>query len=323
MPSPTKIKSIVCTLDLASSASREITAWSVAATRLLGADLCLFHAIAPRGDPLHPTAEFEYGGGLQTRREARLAQLNQLMQEAEHPFCAEVVTGEPAEALQRLCRSRPVDLVVAGSQSIRGFKRLLMGTVVERLAHMTLCPLLFLRPKRLHPAAIAQIGICCDFSEGDARLIGYGQELARAFRSRIHLLHAMEAAVDDSLVDSTQGPYQEVQQLLQKRIEQKLLDREKAMPAPAAAVGARAVPGSIFGLLDVAADLQIDLLVVGVRRHSLVDKLVVGSSTDAALRRARCHVLTVPLQARTRPAPSNGGPEPAPDLRRRRKDRAG
>ncbi len=298
------IKSIVCTLDLASPASQGLTDWSVTAARLLGAELCLFHAIPSPADQLHPTAEFEYGGDLQDRRELRLAQLRELMQATDFPWRPEVAAGEPAEALQSLCARQPVDLVVAGSQSIRGFKRLLMGTVVERLAHMVLCPLLFLRPARLQPVKIVNIGICCDLSAGDRHLIRYGQELARAFQSRLHLLHAMEAAADDSIVDSTQGPYQEVQQVLQQRIEQKLLNVEKSLPHPVDAVNARTFAGSVaYGLLDVVADMRIDLLIIGVRRKSVIDKLVMGSSTHAALRRARCHVLTVPLAR----LPTEGG----------------
>jgi nucleotide-binding universal stress UspA family protein len=307
MTSQAQIKSVVCTLDLAASMSADIVGWSAAVARRLGADLSLFHAIPSPADQLHPTTEFEHGGDLQAHQALRLSELHRLMQDADLPWRAELAVGEPAEALQHLCRRRPVDLIVAGSQGIKGFKRLLLGTVVERLAQMVLCPFLFLRPAKLHPIEIAHIGICCDLSAGDKRLIRFGHELARVFNSRTHLLHAMESAVDDTLVDSTQGPYQEVQQVLQQRLEQKLLSEEKSIMNPDAKADARIVTGSLkFGLLEFVADMHIDLLVIGVRRHSVVGKLVIGSSTDAALRRARCHVLTVPLGVPPFPVGSEG-----------------
>ena len=37
-----------------------------------------------------------------------------------------------------------------------------------------------------------------------------------------------------------------------------------------------------------------DLLVVGVRRHSGLGKIIIGSSTEAILRKAPCAVLAVP-----------------------------
>jgi nucleotide-binding universal stress UspA family protein len=46
-------------------------------------------------------------------------------------------------------------------------------------------------------------------------------------------------------------------------------------------------------LTKYAVLYNIDLIVLGVRGHSLVEKLFVGSTTDRVVRQATCPVLTV------------------------------
>jgi nucleotide-binding universal stress UspA family protein len=52
-------------------------------------------------------------------------------------------------------------------------------------------------------------------------------------------------------------------------------------------------------LCTYAADQRIDLMVLGTRGLGLVEKLLIGSTTDRVVRRARCPVLSVPAAART------------------------
>ena len=50
----------------------------------------------------------------------------------------------------------------------------------------------------------------------------------------------------------------------------------------------------VRGILDEAAALQSDLIVIGTHGHSGFDRLVLGSVAEKILRKARCAVLTVP-----------------------------
>ena len=50
-------------------------------------------------------------------------------------------------------------------------------------------------------------------------------------------------------------------------------------------------------LIKYAVVNDIDLIVLGVRGHSLVETLFVGSTTDRVLRRAPCPVLSVQPKA--------------------------
>jgi nucleotide-binding universal stress UspA family protein len=47
-------------------------------------------------------------------------------------------------------------------------------------------------------------------------------------------------------------------------------------------------------LIKYAKEYGIDMIILGVRGHTLWDKLMVGSTTDRVIREAPCPVLAVP-----------------------------
>ena len=47
-------------------------------------------------------------------------------------------------------------------------------------------------------------------------------------------------------------------------------------------------------LLSMAQQTQCDLIAVGTQRHSVLERLIVGSVATRVLRSARCSVLAVP-----------------------------
>jgi acetoin utilization deacetylase AcuC-like enzyme/nucleotide-binding universal stress UspA family protein len=293
-----KGRRIVCALHLTPAAPSE-AAWAAFLSQHLGADLTLFHAIHFPSDPLHPIVDFERDGSLHARQERSRKAIQKMMQEhdATVSWDVHIEVGDPAEALQQFCHRNPVDLVITGSRGIKGVKRLLLGTVVERLAHHSICPMLVIRNPQREPRQIMQIGICCDFKADNALLTQWGQELARLLNARICLLHAMESAVDESIVDPTEAPYNRVQQMLQERLAARLLALFScASTYRPLSVSAHIVHGSIKNsLLNLVRSFPIDLLIVGVHPHSAFEKWVLGSTTEAVLRRAPCDVLTVPI----------------------------
>ena len=73
---PPSIRTILCMVDL-SRATKAVIDWSAHFAQLTGAELRLFHAIHMPSDQLHPTAEFERSGDLQTRRAKNKAAIEQ------------------------------------------------------------------------------------------------------------------------------------------------------------------------------------------------------------------------------------------------------
>ncbi len=67
-----------------------------------------------------------------------------------------VVNGQPAEAL--LQESGDADLLVVGSRGLGGFKRLLLGSVSQQVAHHATCPVVIVPPAERSPAEQPEMG---------------------------------------------------------------------------------------------------------------------------------------------------------------------
>jgi acetoin utilization deacetylase AcuC-like enzyme len=79
-------------------------------------------------------------------------------------------------------------------------------------------------------------------------------------------------------------------------LKHRLLDQLPTKTRARVSCRAHLAAGAAKDLLPrLASDIGVDLTVVGVRQHSMLGKLVLGSSTEALLRKAPCHILTVPV----------------------------
>lgn len=290
------MESILCAIDRSPS-SASVAGWGIMLARKLDRTLILFHAIHTPSDQLYPSTEFERGGDLEAQRQEVQKDLEALMGSVDIPWQAQIVLGDPAEMLADYCRQHPVGLVVAGRLEIKGVKRLLMGTVVQRLARMLCCPLLVVRPEMEASAGFDRLGLCCDLHADTASVIEQGVALSQAVSAKMHLLHAMESAVDTRWVDPDEGPYGEVQ----NRMQQRLKDHLRAMVPEKYGLSRQAVPVHLAAgqaaeqLPLLVRKLKLDLLMVGVQSKRSFGKWVVGSTTEAVLRRNNCHVLTIPV----------------------------
>jgi nucleotide-binding universal stress UspA family protein len=114
----------------------------------------LLHVLDPRDVidsldcPVLRTEEqvLEYAPGVLRERAAMLATMNDLSFEAER-----VVThariGPAVEVLMQMAADYDADLMIVGTHGRRGFVRLSLGSVAERLAREARCPVLVARAK--------------------------------------------------------------------------------------------------------------------------------------------------------------------------------
>lgn len=289
------IGSILCMVDL-SAAAKAVIEWSARFAQRTGAELRLFHAINMPSDQLHPSVEFERSDDLQHHRAESRKRIEALVPDLDIPWRLEIVPGDPAESATDYCRRHPIDLIVNGSMGITRLKRLFMGTVVERMARMVACPMLVLRPTDHMSDAIRRVGVCCGLSPVHLPLIQWGGRIADYLDAELVLLNAMESAVNADMVDPTTAPYGQVQELLQSRLKEKLIAMAADVVDPPVAIDAHLTAGSAKDeLSELVKRRSIDLVVVGVRHHTAIGKLMVGSTTEMLLRKAPCHVLTIPI----------------------------
>jgi len=305
-----KIKKILCATDF-TAFSEEAVRFGVSLAQRFDALLSVFHAVYVAQDQLHGNTEFERGG----ERDKAVAQAKIKIKAMMAPFQvkwkAMILVGEPVEQFLKAAAQQGAGLTITASHSLSGFKRLFVGTVVERLCRALTRPLLVVRTSELATSEISRhstpheatgkrkiqdIVVACADNHLSATIIRYAADLALAFNARLHLVHAIEVPIDVSLVEPTDAPYTQVQEHLQDQLRQRLSER---IPQPLRMQGNHLIalyPGIPQEVLPVyAAEHNADLIIVGAWRQSKMENLLIGSTTKAMLRHATCNVLVLPF----------------------------
>lgn len=288
------LQHIVCAVDFSSHTAGVLHAGQLL-SHVFNARLSVFHAVAASHDRFPGATLFEGRG----QPADLLAEAHQRMKELLVPLnnvAAIVVAGDPVAALSGYLQKTPADLVVAARRGFSGIQRVLLGSVVERMARRLATPLLVVGPTKadtVYPRAIHKVVVACDAVDTVSPALVAAMAVARRFEATLHLLHAMELPVQPEVLEPTDGPYGEVQAALQRRLHQRLAK------LPAAAkdlnVAVDILPGPAVEILPpFIRHHKAEILVVGVRPRPRLQQLLIGSTTEAALRHAPCAVMTVP-----------------------------
>jgi len=134
----------------------------------------------------------------------------------------------------------------------------------------------------------------CDFSPDSSLAFQFGLSLAQEFQSELHLAHVIEPPIYKDLLKPAREQGEELQQDLRDLLNEKLTGM-----VPEAARDWCKLKITLLGgqpheeLIKYAVVNDLDLIVLGVRGQSLVEKLFVGSTTDRVIHRAPCPVLSV------------------------------
>ncbi len=298
------IKKIICATDFSPS-SQTAMAYGAVLSREFGAHLSVCHVV-------DLPAYAAYGEALVGHVEARLAETAVVRQRLEEfvgqmPLSWEPLTaeGNPAEEIARLAEGEHADLVITGSRGMGGLKRLLLGSVTARLMQIARAPLLVVRgqdPTLLRDKTafcFSRILVGCDFSVDAERALAFGLDLAQEFQAELHLVHVIEPSfyleLSKTASDLAGELYGEVRLRLESKLLQMVPEEARHWCTPQTALlNGRADEE----LCTYAAAQRVDLMVLGTRGLGLVEKLLIGSTTDRVVRRAQCPVLAVPAAAR-------------------------
>ena len=293
---------ILCAIDF-SKFSKQLIHRGVQLADRLSAELVVFHSVCfPRSASQDTATSEQVGDGEEGVQRAR-AMIEELMAGQQVRWRAEIRIGEPVVELKALVQELPIDLVMTASYDLSGWKRLLLGTVVEELTQTLPVPMLVVKPLRHadrrtqdHPLRLATIQVCCDLVSHCEPLFRWAADLARPFAAKLHCVHALEKPIDVNVIDPTDAPYEEVQQTLLDRLHTRLVEQLPPDMQSDENIATAIVPGTAGAqMVEYAKKHEVDLLIVGVKRHRGIQKRLIGSTTDTALRRAPCQVLTVPV----------------------------
>jgi len=291
---------ILCATDL-SDFSNSAVIQAIGMAKEFGATLYICHVIDLPMVSMHGAAFVYPEDQIEEMKTGAIQQIEGLVKDSALNWEAVVETGPVSSTLCRLAVDQQADLAIVSTHGRTGLKRLFLGSVTERLLRTIACPLLVVTASEKSTGLQAQfkgfgfkqILVGCDFSADSGRAVEYGFSLAQEFEAAIHLVHVVEPFVyrDTTMPDAAKLEiFGGVSDGCRKRLED--LVPEEAHNWCNIQIACEA--GKPFQALKGYADAhQIDLIVLGVRGHSLVETMLLGSTTDRVIRGVSCPVLSV------------------------------
>ena len=189
------IQAIVCAVDF-SPFSSLVVEYGVALARRAGVRLYLIHAVHDPQDEVHPTTIFERGGDLAHLSDDARQRLRAMMTHAAVEWEAVIRFGDPVEQTVAFVNSLPPSLLVSASHGVSGFRRLFIGTVVERLTRALNHPMLVVKPKKDDGhrgfKGFRSVVVSCDGRGHWQRLAPLLPLLQPDAAACMHLVHALE-----------------------------------------------------------------------------------------------------------------------------------
>jgi nucleotide-binding universal stress UspA family protein len=297
-----QLRKILCATDFSEYAENLLN-YGAGLSRQLGARLVVFHTVFFPSDQLYVSSAIEKSEARRRRMANAHEKINTIMQDHDVEWEPYVSYGETVDEILRATSELNIELVVAAIHRITGLQRFFLGTLVEQLARKLNRPFLVINPKRdaknNRPSISLQIKriiVGCNASQPSLPVLRQVGFWASHFDSDVHVLHAIQSPIEPARKeDEPIGPYAKVQEDIQHRLQQKLehlLRQEVRIPQKVQAVVKAGIPKEV--LLEYAIEQTADLMIIGVRQQGSFEKMVIGSTTEAALRNSPCPVLVIP-----------------------------
>lgn len=176
----------------------------------------------------------------------------------------------------------PADLVIMATHGLRGWRRLILGSVTERVIRVGDCPVLSInrndaRPRTSDP--IRKILCPINFSDVARSSVEYASQLGAAFDGELVVVHVVE---ENNRLHAAAGA-RDVRAWIAPAVQNRCSYREIVLRG-----------GAAERVLDCAEDDGADLIVIGAQHKRFRDETVIGTTTERLVRFAHVPVLSVP-----------------------------
>jgi|SRR5208283_4173446 len=205
--------------------------------------------------------------------------------------------GMAQDAILSFAQAQKTDVIVMGTHGRRGYDRLMLGSVTDRVMRRAPCPVLGVCNPPHDPMAagkehghvhhLNRILFCADFSENSERGLKHAISVAREYDAELILLHVLEEAPSPG---KTEEAIAAATQQLDKLIppeEHKTLKIRTAVR----------IGKPYRQIIQLALEAQIDLVAMGVLGPGALDLAIFGSTTYRVMQLGPCPVLVVASQS--------------------------
>jgi nucleotide-binding universal stress UspA family protein len=200
--------------------------------------------------------------------------------------------GTAPDSILAFAEAHKPNLIVMGTHGRRGYDRLMLGSVTDRVMRKAPCPVLAVcctppedsvagdsEPDHVH--RLRRILFCADFSENSARALNYAISATAEYDAELTLLHLLE--------DAPSAP--KTEEAIAAATEQlnRLIPPEKRKTLK---IKTEVRIGKPYQeIIQFAREAQIDMTVMGVRGRGALDLSVFGSTTYRVVQLGPCPVL--------------------------------
>src|SRR6266853_628386 len=131
-----------------------------------------------------------------------------------YPECV-IRVGMAADCILSLADEQTTSLIVMGTHGRRGFDRLMLGSVTERVIRKAPCPVLAVRKpahdfvvsgKQQDTVHLSRILFCTDFSENSQRAMDHAISLTEEYNAELTVLHVLEDVPDSARMADVIAP---------------------------------------------------------------------------------------------------------------------
>src|SRR5467141_2122192 len=249
----------------------------------------------------HPSFDFAASAGLyeeslQALRESGKKQLQEFVENHTHDEIQPelvVQAGVAADSILSFAQLQKADVIVMGTHGRRGFDRLMLGSVTDRVMRMAPCPVLAAsKPphdsvtasnEQHRPRHLSRILFCTDFSENSERALNYAISATAEYDAELTLLHVLEAVPSPAKTEEAIARAKEQLDRLIPPEARKTLKIKTAVR----------IGKPYEQIIQLALEAQIDMVTMAVRGRGALDLAVFGSTTYRVLQLGPCPVLAV------------------------------
>jgi nucleotide-binding universal stress UspA family protein len=296
-----EIKLIVCPIDFSEFSIRAYR-YALSVAEHYRARLVALNIVEMSRYPYadYAASAGDYAEFCRTLREGGDEQLREFVKKHTHRgIQRELVVREGAapDCILTFVQTHKADLIVMGTHGRRGYDRLVLGSVTNRVIRRTPCPVLAVcnPPRELaaadtaanqeqeHHHHLSRILFCTDFSDDSERALRWAISATDEYNAELTLLHVLEDVPGAAIVEAATAT---ATKQLDKLIPQEA--RETLKIKTAVRVGK-----PYQQIIQLAVEAQIDMVAMGVRGRGALDLAVFGSTTYRVLQLGPCPVLAV------------------------------
>jgi nucleotide-binding universal stress UspA family protein len=294
-----QFKNILCPIDFFKASSRAFDyALRIAAN--YDAKVHVLHVVAPVIPAVYgaPIGLEDLTADLEKEAKRLLQKYKDRAAKANIRLTTEVNMGDIDLGILHSVQAQKADLVVMGTHGRRGFERLILGSVTERMIRHCPVPLLTIGDagKAASTAPkIRRILVTTDFSEGTAEAVAHALSIGQRNRGRVTLLHVLHHDAAEAAGKYRDQLIRGVELQLQKFIPERAFEGCEIETRLEDGLPSTVIP-------NIVKAGSYDLLVMNIHGKRLIDRALVGSTAERTLRETVgiCPVLMIPPTKRRR-----------------------